>query len=276
MATGGALHVVSTPIGNLADITLRALAVLSHASLVCCEDTRQTRTLLSRYGIDVRTLAVHEHNEASVIPVVLERLRANDLVALVSDAGTPLVSDPGSRLVRAVIDAGIRVVPVPGASSTLAALVASGLPPQPCTIVGFLPRKGKARTDALDLLNSLPHTSILFEAPNRLVDTLRALSESLGATRPATVARELTKLYEEVRRGTLAELSAYYEGTPPKGEVVIVLAGAEPQPEISSSELTALAGEWRAAGFRPREVAQRLMDEQGVSRNEAYRIAHEI
>lgn len=276
MATGGALHVVSTPIGNLADITLRALAVLSHASLVCCEDTRQTRTLLSRYGIDVRTLAVHEHNEASVIPVVLERLRANDLVALVSDAGTPLVSDPGSRLVRAVVDAGIRVVPVPGASSTLAALVASGLPPQPCTIVGFLPRKGKARTDALDLLNSLSHTSILFEAPNRLVDTLRALSESLGATRPATVARELTKLYEEVRRGTLAELSAYYEGTPPKGEVVIVLAGAEPQPEISSSELTALAGEWRAAGFRPREVAQRLMDEQGVSRNEAYRIAHEI
>lgn len=270
----GALHVVSTPIGNLADITLRALAVLSRATLVCCEDTRQTRTLLSRYGIDTATTALHEHNEARAIPAILRRLGDGEVVALVSDAGTPLVSDPGARLVTAAVDAGIRVVPIPGASATLAALVASGILPHPCTILGFLPRKGPERRDMLAMLHVLPHTAVLFESPHRLVDTLRDLSNSTSTSRTAAVARELTKVYEEVRRGTLAELAAYYDESPPKGEIVIVLAGAV-QEEPTEAQLETRAVELRAEGFRPRDIVQRLMDEHGASRNQAYRLAHE-
>ena len=270
----GALHVVSTPIGNLGDISLRALAVLSHATLVCCEDTRQTRTLLARYGIDTPTTAVHEHNEARAIPAVLKRLVDNEVVALVSDAGTPLVSDPGARLVSAVVEQGLRVIPIPGASATLAALVASGITPHPCTILGFLPRKGPDRRELLAMLATLPHTAVLFESPHRLVDTLRDLSSVTSTTRTAAVARELTKVYEEVRRGTLVELAAYYDEVPPKGEIVIVLAGAVLE-EVSEAQLETRAAELRAEGFRPREIVQRLMDEHGASRNQAYRLAHE-
>ena len=271
----GALHVVSTPIGNLGDVTLRALAALSRASVVCCEDTRQTRTLLTRYGIDTPTTSLHEHNEERAIPAVLERLDAGEIVALVSDAGTPLVSDPGARLVSAVVDRGLRVVPVPGASATLAAVVASGLAPHPCTIIGFLPRKGPDRRQTLAMLATLPHTAVLFESPHRLVDTLRDLSSLSTAARPAAVARELTKVYEEVRRGTLEQLAAYYDESPPKGEIVIVLAGATTE-DPSDDQLLTRAAELRAEGFRPREIVQRLMDEHGASRNQAYRLAHEV
>ena len=271
----GALHVVSTPIGNLGDVTLRALAALSRASVVCCEDTRQTRTLLTRYGIDTPTTSLHEHNEERAIPAVLERLDAGEIVALVSDAGTPLVSDPGARLVSAVVDRGLRVVPVPGASATLAAVVASGPAPHPCTIIGFLPRKGPDRRQTLAMLATLPHTAVLFESPHRLVDTLRDLSSLSTAARPAAVARELTKVYEEVRRGTLEQLAAYYDESPPKGEIVIVLAGATTE-DPSDDQLLTRAAELRAEGFRPREIVQRLMDEHGASRNQAYRLAHEV
>lgn len=270
----GALHVVSTPIGNLGDITLRALAVLTQASVICCEDTRQTRTLLERFGITTPTTSLHEHNEAKAIPAVIARLRAGEVVALVSDAGTPLVSDPGARLVDAVIVEGLRVVPIPGASATLAALVASGIVPHPCTILGFLARKGQDRRQQLEMLARLTHTAVLFESPHRLVDTLRDLSTVAGATRTAAIARELTKVYEEVRRGTLEELSAYYDGAPPKGEIVIVLAGAVHE-ELSEGQLSERAAELRAEGFRPREIVQRLMDEHGATRNLAYRLAHE-
>lgn len=270
----GALHIVSTPIGHLGDITLRALAVLQQVAAICCEDTRHARPLLDRYGIGTPTLALHEHNEASVTPRLIERLRSGEPLALISDAGTPLVSDPGARLVETAAALGIRVVPVPGASATLAALVASGLAPHPFTVLGFLDRKGKDRENQLALAARLPHSVVLFESPNRLVDTLRAVAEITGGQRHVAVARELTKHFEEIRRGTLAEVAAYYEAVPPRGEIVLVLAGAEVA-EPSEDGLRAVAGALREQGFRPRDIVRMLMDEHGASRNLAYRLAHD-
>ncbi len=273
-AIPGALHIVSTPIGNLGDISLRALAVLKEASVICCEDTRHARTLLGRYGIGTPTIAVHEHNEASVIPRLVARLKAGEAIALISDAGTPLVSDPGARLAAAAAAAGVRVVPIPGASAVLAALVASGMVPHPFTMLGFPARKGKEREEQLALAARLPHAVVLYESPNRLVDTLRDLAAIAGSTRPVAVARELTKHFEEIKRGTLEEVAAYYENTPPRGEIVIVLGGAS---VVAPNEdgLQAVTVGLRAEGFRPREIVQRLMDEHGASRNLAYRLAHD-
>ncbi len=265
---------VSTPIGHLGDISLRALAVLKGVATVCCEDTRHARTLLQRYGIHTPTLALHEHNEATATPRLIQRLKAGEALALVSDAGTPLVSDPGARLVMAAVEAGIRVIPIPGASATLAALVGSGIVPHPCTILGFLPRKGTDRRDLIALAARLPHAVVLFESPNRLVDTLRDLAEVAGETRPVAVARELTKHYEEFRRGTLLEVAAYYEETPPRGEIVIVLGGATVVVPTEDG-LRAAADALREEGLRPRDIVQRLIDEHGASRNLAYRLAHD-
>jgi 16S rRNA (cytidine1402-2'-O)-methyltransferase len=274
-AVPGALHIVSTPIGHLADISLRALAVLHQVATVYCEDTRQSRTLLTRYGIRTPMQALHEHNEASATPRIVERLRRGESLALISDAGTPLVSDPGARLAEAVVDAGLRVVPVPGASATLAALVAAGIAPHPFTMLGFLPRKGADRTSMLDMAVTLPHTVVLFEAPGRTVDTLRAVAAASSGARHAAVARELTKRFEEIRRGTLDELAAYYENTNPRGEIVIVLAGIAETPPTDDEGLRTAAAAWRAEGRRPREIVQLLMDEHGASRNVAYRLAHD-
>lgn len=272
--TPGALHVVSTPIGHLGDLSLRALAVLKGVSSICCEDTRHARTLLQRYGIHTNTLALHEHNESQATPRLIERLRAGEALALISDAGTPLVSDPGTRLVMSAVEAGMRVIPIPGASATLAALVGSGIVPHPCTILGFLPRKGGERREQLDFATRQPHAVVLFESPNRLVETLRDLADSAGSPRHVAVARELTKHFEEFRRGTLLEVAAYYEETPPRGEIVIVLAGA---PVVVPTEdgLRVTAHALRAEGLRPREIVQRLVDEHGASRNLAYRLAHD-
>lgn len=271
---GGALHVVSTPIGHLGDISIRALAVLQLVDVVACEDTRHTRTLLSRYGIRTGTVAVHEHNEAQASPAIIRRLQAGESVAIVSDAGTPLVSDPGARLVQHVLDAGLRVVPVPGASAPLAALVASGISPYPHTFVGFLARKGEERRNAIAACARSPHTTVLFEAPPRLVDTLRDLAQVAGSDRPAAVGRELTKRFEEIRRGTLAELTAYYEDTPPRGEIVIVLSGAVA--EVPSEQaLEATAATLRAEGRSSRDIVNQLVSLHGASRNLAYRLAHE-
>jgi 16S rRNA (cytidine1402-2'-O)-methyltransferase len=273
-ATPGALHVVSTPIGHLGDITLRALAVLQQVTAICCEDTRHARPLLDRYGIGTPTLALHEHNEAGATPRLLERLRAGEALALISDAGTPLVSDPGARLVAAAVTAGLRVVPIPGASATLAALVASGITPHPFTVLGFLERKGKARENQLAQAARSLHAVVLFESPNRLVETLRDIAVLAGTQREVAVGRELTKHFEEVRRGTLEEVAAYYESTPPRGEIVIVLAGATAA-EPTEDGLQATADALRAEGFRPRDIVRMLMDEHGASRNLAYRLAHD-
>ena len=202
--TASTLYVVSTPIGNLGDVTARAADVLRAADLVLCEDTRHSRRLLDHVGSRAPTTSVHEHNEARRAAELVERLTAGAAMALVSDAGTPLLSDPGARLVAAAIEAGVRVEPVPGASALLAALVASGVDATRFTFFGFLARKGRERRDALAEVAALRHTSVLYEAPGRAADTLADLAAACGPDRPAALARELTKQHEEVRRGTLA------------------------------------------------------------------------
>ena len=268
----GRLHVVSTPIGNLGDMTFRAVEVLKQVALVLAEDTRHSRPLLAHFDVAAPLEAYHEHNEARMTPRVIARLHAGDDVALISDAGTPLLSDPGARLVAAAVDEGIAVVPVPGASALLSALVAAGLAADRFTFYGFPPRRGGARTRLLAEIAMLPHTAVLYEAPNRVADTLAELAAVAGAGRVAAVARELTKLYEEVRRGTLGELAAYYTATPARGEVVLLVAGAGPT-GVDERELGERARTLRAEGRSTRDVARMLVESYGAPRNVAYRVA---
>ncbi|HVB30438.1 MAG TPA: 16S rRNA (cytidine(1402)-2'-O)-methyltransferase [Gemmatimonadaceae bacterium] len=270
----GRLFVVSTPIGNMGDFSFRGVETLRQVSVVYAEDTRHSRHLLDRYDLTTPLVAYHEHNEAKLTPRIVERLLGGESVALVSDAGTPLLSDPGARLVQAAIAAGVPVVPVPGASALLAALVTAGLPAEPFTFFGFLPRGGAERAQRLVAVAQSPFTTVLYEAPGRVVDTLSAVAERAGADRPAAVARELTKLYEDVRRGTLAELVAYYAETPPKGEVVIVIAGA-PAPVLDESALRERARELRGQGYSVRDTATELAREFDAARNLAYRVARD-
>lgn len=266
----GRLYLVSTPIGNLGDLSYRAVEVLRSVKLVLAEDTRHSRVLLDRYGIETPSASHHEHNEARTTPRLVERLLDGEDIALITDAGTPLLSDPGQRLVQAAIGAGVAVVPVPGASAMLAALVASGLPADRFTFFGFLPRKGKERRQTLDEIASSRITAILYEAPGRVAESLRELAARARA-RPAVVARELTKQFEEFRRGTLESLSAYYTDTPARGEVVILVGGAPPEgPDEEALHVEARA--LRASGMSVKDVAGALT-RKGVSRNVAYRIA---
>ena len=271
----GRLYVVSTPIGNLADLTHRAVATLREVSVVLAEDTRHSRPLLDRYDVRVPVEAYHEHNEASATPRVLARLEAGDDVALISDAGTPLLSDPGARLVRAAIAAGVAVVPIPGASALLAALVGSGLDVERFTFFGFLARKGGDRTRTVAEIAELAHTAVLYEAPSRVGATLRDLAAGGAGERDAVVARELTKQFEEFRRGTVEALAAYYEETPPRGEVVIVIAGAAPAPPPEEDVLLRRARQLHAEGASARDIAAALTAELGAPRNVAYRLAQE-
>jgi 16S rRNA (cytidine1402-2'-O)-methyltransferase len=275
-AIPGRLYVVSTPIGNLGDFSFRAIDVLRGVALILAEDTRHSRTLLDRYEIETPAASYHEHNEAKTTPRLVERLRSGESLALISDAGTPLLSDPGARLVAAAIAAGVEVVPIPGASALLSALVASGVDATRFTFYGFLPRKGRERHTALAELASLPHTAVVYEAPTRLADTLADL-EALGAgERTAAVAREMTKQYEEVRRGTVAVLRAYYSDTPPRGEVVVVLAGrGTAENAASESDVRARARALASEGRSARDVVAVLVTELGVARNRAYEIAQE-
>ncbi|HEX8851736.1 MAG TPA: 16S rRNA (cytidine(1402)-2'-O)-methyltransferase [Gemmatimonadaceae bacterium] len=272
--TGGVLYVVSTPIGNLGDMTLRAIETLRSVATILAEDTRHSRKLLDHFAIETPLLAYHEHNEAKATPGLVSRLQRGESLAIITDAGTPLLSDPGARLVSAAIDAGVRIVPIPGASALLAALVAGGLPAERFTFFGFLERKGKERERAIAELRRLPHTAVLYESPNRLADTLAELTESGLAERRAAVGRELTKQFEETTRGTVAELARYYENVPPRGEVVIVIEGARdtgPTEETLRERARAL----RAGGATSRDIVGVLMDELGAPRNLAYRLAHE-
>ena len=266
----GKLYVVSTPIGNLGDLSYRAVETLQSVQLILAEDTRHSRVLLDRYGIATPTTSYHEHNEAKSTPGFVRRLLEGESFALIADAGTPLLSDPGQRLVNAAIEAGVAIVPVPGASALLAALVASGLATDRFTFFGFLPRKGKERKQALAEIASSPWTAILYEAPNRVAESLRELADGAGA-RQGVVARELTKQFEELRRGTVAELSAYYSDTPVRGEVVIVIAGA-PAAVVDERTLEAEARALRASGMSVRDVAT-VLAKRGVARNVAYRLA---
>lgn len=235
------LYLVATPIGNLADVTLRALAVLRGADAILCEDTRVTAKLLARYGIATTARPYHDHNAERVRPAILARLKAGAVLALVSDAGTPLVSDPGYKLVRAALADGIAVTAVPGPSAALAALLSSGLPPDRFLFAGFLPAKTAARRRALDELKAVAATLVFFESAPRLAECLADMVEILGS-RPAAVARELTKLHEEVRRGDLAALAAHYRAAgPPKGELVLVI-GPPAQTAASEAELDRALG----------------------------------
>lgn len=273
----GVLYVVSTPIGNLGDITYRAVEVLREADVILAEDTRRTRILLDNYAIEAVGLqSLHKHNEAARSQQAVARLREGAKLALVSDSGTPLVSDPGLRLVRAVLEDGGRVVPVPGASAALAALVASGLDPEPFSFYGFPPRGGRARKELLAALARLTHTALLFESPQRLERTLEDLRSEMGGERRVVVARELTKLHEEFVRGTLDEALAYYRAYPPRGEVVICLAGAGEGP--LAPDLDAALARARAMvreGATAKEIVEALRIRFGLERNRAYDLAIE-
>ena len=270
----GRLFIVSTPIGNMGDFSFRAVETLRAVDLVLAEDTRHSRPLLERYEIAAPLESYHEHNEARTAPRIVERLLAGDRVALITDAGTPLLSDPGARLVRSAIDAGVTVVPIPGASALLAALVGAGLDATRFTFFGFLARRGRERQSAVAEIARSAYTAILYEAPGRVADTLVDLSEAGAGSRHAVVARELTKQFEEFRRGTVDELAAYYRDATPRGEVVIVIEASVDQ-ALTDDEVRSRVAALRGEGLGAREIVSRLVDELGIPRNRAYRLAHE-
>lgn len=262
-----ALYLIATPIGNLGDVTVRALETFAAADIVACEDTRVTRILLERYGIRRKMIAYHEHNEAEAASRLVAAVQDGRSVALASDAGTPLVSDPGYRLVQEAIKEGVRVVPIPGASAVLSALTVSGLPNDTFMFAGFLPVKAGQKKSRIEALADVPATLIFYESPRRLADTLEVMAAVLG-DREAVVARELTKTFEELRRGSLPELAAHYAQTgAPKGEVVLCVAPpgerAEPSKADTDQMLIGLAAEMsaaKAAGEAARMTGQKKSD----------------
>jgi 16S rRNA (cytidine1402-2'-O)-methyltransferase len=262
----GRLIVCPTPIGNLQDVTQRVLVALAQADAIACEDTRHTRVLLARYSLTTALVSLHEHNERARARELVTRMRTGAVVALVSDAGTPLVSDPGFALVRECLTAGVEVEVLPGPSAVTTALVASGLPADRWLFVGFLPRK---RTELERLLVHTGETLVAFESPRRLAGTLRALAAA-DPERPAAVCRELTKLHEEVRRGSAAELAEHFQATAARGEIVLVVGAA---PAGAGSRETALVAlrDLVAAGARARPAAAAVSRLTGVGANELYR-----
>ena len=269
----GTLYLVATPIGNLADITHRALQVLKDVDLIACEDTRHTHKLLQHYGISTKTISYHEHNEQQRAAELLDLLKQGSDIAVVSDAGTPSISDPGFRLVRAAIDSDVPVVPVPGPSALISALVAAGLPTDEFFFAGFLPSRSNARRARLNELRSVPGTLIFYEAPHRLATTLKDAYESLGE-REAVVARELTKLHEEIRRGRLSDLAAHYANDEnPRGEIVVLIDRntiGETTRDTTSS-VAALVDQFETDGLDHRAALKKAARELGLSRAEAYR-----
>jgi 16S rRNA (cytidine1402-2'-O)-methyltransferase len=265
------LYLVATPIGNLDDITLRALKILTAADLIACEDTRVTGQLLRLLGIDGgRLTPYHEHNAERARPALLARLRDGAVVALVSDAGTPLISDPGYRLVGDAVAAGLPVTSVPGASAVLTALQLSGLPSDRFLFAGFLPVKSGARRSALAELAAVPASLIFYESPHRLADSLDDMARVLGAERPAAMARELTKLYEEVRRGRLADLAAHYAAAgPPKGELVLVIGPPAAAAAPTAGELDQRLGQ-AMAEMSLRDAAAVVAAATGLPKRDVY------
>lgn len=262
------LYVVSTPIGNLRDITLRALETLAAADVVYCEDTRMSARLLDHYGIRTPRKALHEHNERQKLEAVLDDVRRGGRVALISDAGTPLLSDPGFPLVRAAREADLPVFAIPGPSALLAALATAGLPTDAFSFVGFLPAKAGQRANALALLKSRPETLVFYESPRRIGDALAAMANAFGPERPAGVALELTKRFERLHRGTLDDLAAQFATDDTRGEAVILVSGA--------AEIQVTAGDWQAAlvaalADQPLRAAVDAVTQQfGLKRKEVY------
>ena len=262
------LYLVATPIGNMEDITLRALRVLGEVDLIAAEDTRVTRKLLSHYDIHTRTTSYHEHNRAAKTPVILAALAEGKDVALVTDAGTPAVSDPGDDLVRAALDQGFRVTPVPGPSAVTAALAASGIPAGQFVYLGFLPRRGADRRKLLSSLSQEQRAIVLLETPHRLRAGLTDALDALG-DRPVSVCRELTKLHEEVFRGLLSEAIDHFDQ--PRGEFTVVIGGGHRGRQIKSlDQARVLIEEARAAGVGATESVRRVVRETGLPRSDVY------
>jgi 16S rRNA (cytidine1402-2'-O)-methyltransferase len=275
MTLRGTLYIVSTPIGNLEDITERALRVLREVVLIACEDTRHTRKLLTHYGINTPTISYHEHNERERALELLGRLQQGDTIAIVSDAGTPGINDPGFRVVRLAIDNDVRVIPVPGPSALIAALVTSGLPTDEFFFGGFLPAKTNARRTRLAELRSVPATLIFYEAPHRIAATLKDAQEVLGP-RQAVVARELTKMHEEFARGSLPELAEHFgSGERVRGEIVLMIDRAGIERDVTAEDsvqsIATLVATFESEGLDHRAALKKAARVLGLTRAEAYR-----
>jgi 16S rRNA (cytidine1402-2'-O)-methyltransferase len=271
----GQLFIVATPIGNLGDMTYRAVTTLQEVDLIAAEDTRVSSKLLSHYAISTPMLACHEHNEASVAKKIIEHLRAGRSVALISDAGTPLINDPGYRLVREVRKAGFSVTPVPGVSSPIAALSASGLPTDRFAYIGFLPRSGRARNELISELEVAAHTHVLLESPRRLVKTLGDLCSSNMSDREACVARELTKLHETFVCGTLAEVALYFQEHAPRGEIVLLI-GPAAEREVTDDELIKALSASKMVSLPPSKRAGSVARECNVPKSRVYSLLLEM
>jgi 16S rRNA (cytidine1402-2'-O)-methyltransferase len=267
----GTLYIVATPIGNLEDITLRALRVLKEADLIACEDTRHTRKLLAHYQISTPTISYHDHNERERSAELVNKLEAGQNIAVVSDAGTPLISDPGFRIVREAIERGISVVPIPGPSALIAALSAAGLPEREFTFVGFLPARRTARRARLSELADVRSTLVFYEAPHRIKDTIDDARDLLG-NRDCALAREVTKIHEEFVRGRLSEIELAEVAT--RGEMVLMIGppldSEQPEPELTSI-LERTEQIVRTAGLDQKAALKRAARERGISKSEAYR-----
>jgi 16S rRNA (cytidine1402-2'-O)-methyltransferase len=268
----GTLYLVATPIGNLEDITLRALRVLKEVSIIACEDTRHTRVLLEHYGIKTKLTSYHEHNERERAEELGTLLQEGQSIALVSDAGTPAISDPGFRLARIAAERGAQVVPVPGATAFVAALVASGLPTDEFFFGGFLPARSTARRARLMEVRAIQSTLVFYEAPHRVAESLQDAREILGE-REAVVARELTKLHEEFVRGRLSEIAEHFKSEAARGEMVMVIDRTvlEEAQENSATDVAARVAELENEGMDGRAALKRVAREMGLTRSEAYR-----
>lgn len=272
----GILYLIATPIGNLEDASPRSRRLLAEVDVIAAEDTRTARNLLDHFGIQKPLIISYfEGNEASRTPEILEKLESGQNIALISEAGTPAVSDPGQRLVAAASAAGYTVVPIPGPSAVICALIASGLPTQRFTFVGFLPRESGPRRQALGELRARSETLILYESPERVGACLGDMVEAFGADRPVALAREITKLYEEVVRGSCAELAQRYREVSPRGECTLVVGGANETERVEAEDfdLDAAVRELIQQGMGPKDIAARLMVKTGLPRRELYQLA---
>ncbi|NEQ77858.1 MAG: 16S rRNA (cytidine(1402)-2'-O)-methyltransferase [Okeania sp. SIO2C9] len=273
----GTLYIVGTPIGNLEDITFRAIKTLQTVDLIAAEDTRHTSKLLQYFDIQTPQLSYHQHNQQSRIPELIEKLHQGKTIALVTDAGMPGISDPGYEIVKACVAANISVVPIPGVSASITALSASGLPTDKFIFIGFLPSKSKQRQQDLETLPNLQETIILYESPHKLKQTLEDLAKVLGKQRKIVLARELTKLYEEFWRGTVGQAIIHYQTDRPRGEFTLIIAGAEPDmPVISEDTIKVELQKLLEQGISRSQASRQLAHQTNLSRRQIYQIALKI
>lgn len=271
----GTLYIVPTPLGNLEDMTLRAIRILQEVSLIATEDTRTTGRLLKHFEIDTPLISYHEHSRQNRLERVLAALAHGD-VALVSEAGTPLLSDPGYKLVRAAVEQSLEVVALPGPSAITTALSASGLPPDKFLFMGFLPRKGSDRRKLLQEVAGQPVTLVCFESPHRVRSALADMEKILGAERPVAVCRELTKLHEEIWRGTLAQAHRAWSARQPRGEFTLVVGGAPPPPEWDEAQVEQALAQALSTGLTPKDAVKQVTAQSGWPKRKVYALAQRV